>query len=158
MLGNNQNRSGLSMFVPSAVSLLNALNVDSSAFDKGGRVEMPVGLLKLLLQLALAAADFDEDSYLRENPDVAKALEGGEIENAHVHYIGFGYFEGRQGGGPEVDEHWYMQKYPDVAVAIREGKIESAKHHFHMIGAAEGRSPNVDQVENAAHWKKALRS
>jgi hypothetical protein len=111
-----------------------------------------------LLQLALAAADFDEDHYLRENPDVARALEGGEIENAHVHYIGFGYFEGRQGGGPEVDEQWYMQKYPDVASAIREGRIKSAKHHFHMIGAAEGRSPNVDQVENAAHWKKALRS
>jgi hypothetical protein len=146
------------MFVPSAVSLLKALNVDSSAFDKGATVEIPVGFLKLLLQIALAAADFDEDSYLRENPDVAKALGTGEIENAHVHYIGFGYFEGRQGGGPEVDEHWYMQKYPDVAVAIREGKIESAKHHFHMIGAAEGRSPNVDQEENAAHWKKALRS
>lgn len=146
------------MFVPSAVSLLKALNVDSSAFDKGATVEIPVGFLKLLLQIALAAADFDEESYLRENPDVAKALGTGEIENAHVHYIGFGYFEGRQGGGPEVDEHWYMQKYPDVAVAIREGKIESAKHHFHMIGAAEGRSPNVDQEENAAHWKKALRS
>jgi hypothetical protein len=51
-----------------------------------------------------------------------------------------------------------MQKYPDVASAIREGRIKSAKHHFHLIGAAEGRSPNVDQEENAAHWKKALRS
>jgi hypothetical protein len=146
------------MFVPSAVSRLNALNVDSSAFDGGSKVEMPVGLLKLLLQLALAAADFDEDSYLSENPDVAKALERGEIASAHVHYIGFGYFEGRRGGGPEVDEQWYMQKYPDVASAIREGRIKSAKHHFHLIGAAEGRSPNVDQEENAAHWKKALRS
>ncbi|MBR0750748.1 hypothetical protein JQ604_00960 [Bradyrhizobium jicamae] len=146
------------MFVPSAVSLLNALNVDRSTFEKGGTVEVPVGLLKLLLQIGLAAADFDEDSYLRENPDVAKALGNGEIESAHVHYIGFGYFEGRQGGGPEVDEKWYLNKYPDIAAALREGKIKSGKQHFHLIGAAEGRSPNIDQEENAAQWKKALRS
>jgi hypothetical protein len=146
------------MFVPPAVSLLNALKIDQAIFEKGGRVEIPAGLFKLLLQIALAAADFDEDGYLKENPDVANALGGGEIESAHVHYIGFGYFEGRQGAGPEVDEHWYMQKYPDVATAVREGRIKSARHHFHMIGAAEGRSPNRDQEDNAAQWKKALRS
>jgi hypothetical protein len=146
------------MFVPPAVSLLNALKIDQAIFEKGGRVEIPAGLFKLLLQIALAAAEFDDDGYLRENPDVAKALGAGEIESAHVHYIGFGYFEGRQGGGPEVDESWYTQKYPDVAAAIREGKIKSATQHFHSIGAAEGRSPNLDQEENAAQWKKALRS
>ena len=146
------------MFVPPAVSLLNALKIDQTIFEKGGRVEIPSGLLKLLLQIALAAADFDEDGYLKENPDVANALGSGEIESAHVHFIGFGYFEGRQGAGPEVDEHWYMQKYPDVATAVREGRIRSARHHFHMIGAAEGRSPNRDQEDNAAQWKKALRS
>jgi hypothetical protein len=146
------------MFVPPAVSLLNALKIDQAIFEKGGRVEIPAGLLKLLLQIALAAADFDEDGYLKENPDVANALGSGEIESAHVHFIGFGYFEGRQGAGPEVDEHWYMQKYPDVATAVREGRIKSARHHFHMIGAAEGRSPNRDQEDNAAQWKKALRS
>jgi hypothetical protein len=146
------------MFVPPAVSLLNALKIDQAIFDKGGRVEIPAGLFKLLLQIALAAADFDEDGYLKENPDVASALGSGEIDSAHVHFIGFGYFEGRQGAGPEVDEHWYMQKYPDVATAVREGRIKSARHHFHMIGAAEGRSPNRDQEDNAAQWKKALRS
>ncbi|MFH0296332.1 hypothetical protein AAFX91_03690 [Bradyrhizobium sp. 31Argb] len=146
------------MFVPSAVSLLNALKIDYATFENGGRVEIPAGLFKLLLQIALASADFDEDGYLRENPDVAKALGSGEIESAHVHFIGFGYFEGRHGGGPEVDEDWYTQKYPDVAAAVREGKIKSAKQHFHLIGGAEGRSPNLDQEENAAQWKKALRS
>lgn len=146
------------MFVPSAVSLLRALKMNSSAFEHEGKVEIPVALLKLLLQIALAAADFDEESYLKENPDVAMALGNGEIESAHVHYIGFGYFEGRQGGGPEVDEAWYTGRYPDIASAIREGRIKSAKHHFHMTGAAEGRSPNLDQEENAAQWKKALRS
>jgi hypothetical protein len=146
------------MFVPSAVSLLNALKIDYATLENGGRVEIPAGLFKLLLQIAVASADFDEDGYLKENPDVARALGGGEIESAHVHFIGFGYFEGRQGGGPEVDEDWYTHKYPDVAAAIREGKIKSAKQHFHLIGGAEGRSPNLDQEENAAQWKKALRS
>jgi len=146
------------MFVPSAVSLLSALKIDRSAFEKGGTIQIPVGLLKLLLQIALASADFNEDDYLKENPDVAKAVGTGEIESAHLHYIGFGYFEGRPDGSPEVDEDWYMRKYPDVAAAIREGKIRSAKHHFHTTGAAEGRSPNIEQVENAAQWKQALRS
>jgi hypothetical protein len=146
------------MFVPPAVSLLNALKIDQAIFEKGGQVEIPAGLFKLLLQIALAAADFDEDGYLKENPDVANALGSGEIESAHVHFIGFGYFEGRQGAGPEVDEHWYMQKYPDVATAVLEGRIKSARQHFHMIGAAEGRSPNRDQEDNAVQWKKALRS
>jgi hypothetical protein len=146
------------MFVPSMVSLLKALNVESSAFESGGKIEIPVALLKLLLQIALATAEFDEDSYLRENPDVARALAAGEIESAHVHYIGFGYFEGREGGGPDVDEPWYMHKYPDVATAIREGRIKSATQHFHSIGSAEGRSPGSDQEENAAQWKKAFRS
>lgn len=146
------------MFVPSAISLLNALEVDRATFERGGTVKIPTRLFKLLLQIALAAADFDEEGYLRDNPDVARALERGEIESAHLHFIGFGYFEGRQGGGPEVDENWYLQKYPDVAAGIREGKIKSAKQHFHLIGAAEGRSPNADHEENAAQWKKALRS
>jgi len=146
------------MFVPSAVSLLSKLKIDRSAFEKGGTVQIPVGLFKLLLQIALASAEFDEDDYLRENPDVAKALSTGDIESAHLHYIGFGYFEGRPDGSPEVDEDWYMRKYPDVAAAIEEGKIKSAKHHFHTIGAAEGRSPNIDQEENAAQWKQALRA
>jgi hypothetical protein len=145
------------MFVPSAESLLNVLKMDRTAFEKGGTVEIPVSLLKLLLQIALAAADFDEEAYLKENPDVAKAVGQGEVESAHLHYMGFGYFEGRQGGGPEVNEDWYLQKYPDVASATRDGKIKSAKQHFHLIGAAEGRAPNSDQQDNAAQWKKALR-
>ena len=45
------------MFVPSAVSLLSALNVDSAAFENGGKIEIPGALLKLLLQIALAAAE-----------------------------------------------------------------------------------------------------
>jgi hypothetical protein len=145
------------MFVPSAVSLLSALKVETSVFEKDGAVQIPVALFKLLLQIALASSEFSEEDYLRENPDVAKAISSGQIDNAHLHYIEFGYFEKRPDGSPEVDEDWYVEKYPDVAAAIREGRIRSAKHHFYMVGAGEGRSPNLDQVDNATQWKQALR-
>jgi hypothetical protein len=146
------------MFVPSATSLLSVLKIEPSVFETGGAVQIPVGLLKLLLQIALASSEFSEDDYLRENPDVAQAIVSGQIDNAHLHFIEFGYFEKRPDGSPEVDEDWYVETYPDVGAAIHEGRVRSAKHHFYMIGAAEGRSPNIDQVDNAAQWKQALRS
>jgi hypothetical protein len=108
------------------------------------------------MQIALAATDFDEEKYLKANPDVAKAVARGEVENAHMHYIGFGYFEGRYGGGPEVDERWYLQRYPDVADAVRNGNLQSASDHFQAVGGGEGRSPNPDQEDNELQWKKAL--
>jgi len=49
-------------------------------------------------------AVFDEERYLHANPDVRGAMELGRIESGRVHYIGYGYFEGRSGGLPEVDE------------------------------------------------------
>ncbi|WP_235884937.1 MULTISPECIES: hypothetical protein [Bradyrhizobium] len=145
------------MFVPSAESLMSALNLDKSALDGSGQVKVPAGLLKLLLQIAIAAAEFDEDSYLRENPDVAKAVSRREIESAHMHYIGFGYFEGRRGGGPAVDAEWYLGKYPDVAAAVRDGRVKSAEAHFLSIGGGEGRSPAADYEGEAAQWKSAIK-
>ncbi len=145
------------MFVPSAESLMTALNINKSVLDGNGQVKVPARFLKLLLQVALAAAEFDEDSYLRENPDVAKAISRGDVESAHLHYIGFGYFEGRRGGGPAVDADWYLGKYPDVAAAVREGRIKSAEAHFHAIGGGEGRSPALEYEADAAQWKSVIK-
>ncbi|WP_454618236.1 hypothetical protein [Bradyrhizobium cenepequi] len=145
------------MFVPSAVSLLNALKIDYATFEKGGRVEVPAGLFKLLLQIAVAAAEFDEENYLRQNPDVARAVARGELESGHMHYIGFGYFEGRRGAGPIVDAEWYLGKYPDVAAAVKDGRVKSAEAHFLSIGAGEGRSPAADYEAEAAQWKSAIK-
>lgn len=145
------------MFVPSFEALCSVLKLDQAEFHGGGTVRIPAALLKLLLQIALTAAEFDEEGYLKANPDVAKAVERGEIESAYMHYIGFGYFEGRQGGGPAVDEKWYLQRYPDVANGIQVSQIASAAQHFYRIGAAEGRSPNAEQEYSAAQWKSAIR-
>lgn len=146
------------MYVPSSESLMAALSASKADLNGTGRIEVPAKLLKLLLQIALATTEFDEQGYLQQNPDVGDAIKRGDVESAHMHYIGYGYFEGRQGGGPLVDESWYVQKYPDVGSAVRDGKIKSAAQHFHMVGAVEGRSPNGDQEDSAAQWKKALRA
>jgi hypothetical protein len=145
------------MFVPSVQSLMSALNQDKSALDEAGHVKVPTGLLKLLLQIAIAAADFDEERYLQENPDVARAVSHGEVESAHIHYVGYGYFEGRRGGGPAVDAEWYLGKYPDVAAAVKEGRVNSAEAHFLSIGGGEGRSPSADYEVEAVQWKSAIR-
>jgi hypothetical protein len=145
------------MFVPSADSLMAALNASKSDLNGNGRIDLPARLLKLLLQVALVTTEFDEHSYLNQNPDVAEALKRGEVESAQMHYVGFGYFEGRQGGGPKVDADWYLVKYPDVAAAVREGRVKSAEAHFHSIGGGEGRSPNAEHQDDAMQWKEALK-
>jgi hypothetical protein len=152
-----ESTTDLEMYVPSADSLMAALNASRADLNGDGRIAVPAPLLKLLLQIALAAADFDEKRYLALNPDVAGAIARGEIESAHMHYIGYGYFEGRQGGGPAVIESWYLQRYPDVASAVREKTIASARDHFHAVGAGEGRSPSAEHEEDAQQWKRALR-
>ncbi|RJF77784.1 hypothetical protein [Rhodopseudomonas palustris] len=144
------------MFVPSAESLMIALKIDKSAFDGKGQVTIPAAFFKLLLQIALAESDFDEARYLRENPDVARAMKRGAIKSAHMHYVGFGYFEGRQGGGPVVDSEWYLNKYSDVASAVSDGRVESAESHFQSVGGGEGRSPGPEYEGDAALWKSAI--
>ena len=144
------------MYVPPYESLLRILRTTKSTVEAASEIAVPVALLKLLLQLALAHSDFDEERYLRANPDVRDAVSRGEIESGRVHYIGFGYFEGRQGGMTEVDERWYLHRYPDVAAAVQDGQIESALLHFNAIGAGEGRSPSIDQEDAARQWKMAL--
>jgi hypothetical protein len=137
--------------------LVRSLDTTPAAIASANGVVIPGALLKLLLQMAVAHSDFDEERYLALNPDVKEAVERGEIESGHVHYVGFGYFEGRLGGAEEVDESWYLRAYPDVAQAVRNNQLASASQHFHLVGGGEGRSPNADQLENAMRWKKTLR-
>jgi hypothetical protein len=144
------------MYVPPYDSLLKSLGMHAEQVERADRIAVPGKLLKLLLQFAVAYSDFDEAGYLRVNPDVGEAVRRGDVESGHLHYIGYGYFEGRKGGGVAVDEAWYLRRYPDVAAAIRDGRVASAIDHFNSVGAAEGRSPNADQEETAEQWKTAM--
>jgi hypothetical protein len=144
------------MYIPPFDSLLNALGATRKEFNRVDQITLPVPLLKILLQMANAASDFNESGYLRENPDIAAAVKTGEIQNAKLHYIGFGYFEGRLGAVPEVDDSWYLGSNPDVAKAVARQEVASASEHFNVIGAGEGRSPSKKYETVAAQWKKVL--
>jgi hypothetical protein len=122
------------------------------------KVTLPKRLFDFLMQTALTVADFDEESYLNANPDIRAGLGRGNELTAHQHFIGYGFFEGRRGGGPKVDEAWYLQTYPDVAAAVRGGSIKSASDHFYMVGASEGRAPSKAYLGIAAEWKALLKS
>jgi hypothetical protein len=78
------------------------------------------------------------------------------VDDPRLHYVGFGYFEGRSGATPEVDEGWYLRTYKDVADAVAAKAIDSASEHFRVVGAAEGRSPSAAYVPAAEQWKKAF--
>jgi hypothetical protein len=145
------------MYVPPYNAVVKSLGVNADEVEKMEKVAVPAKLLKFLLQLAVASGDFDEEGYLKANPDVRQAVRRGKIESGHAHYIGFGYFEGRKGGAAVFEEDWYLKKYPDVAAAIRSGRIRTALDHFYNVGAVEGRSPNSNQQNNALQWKAAMR-
>src|SRR3954469_1332922 len=144
------------MFVPPYEPLLKSLNSTRDEAEAAQEISVPLPLLKLLLQIALAQADFNEDSYLAANPDVKEAVDRGDVESGFTHFIGFGYFEGRRGGMAIVDEDWYLKKYPDVLTGIKKGAVSSADQPFNTVGAGEGRSPNVDEEDSASQWKKVL--
>lgn len=144
------------MYVPPLNAVLQVIGCARKDFNSANRIEVPAPFLRLLLQLAIINSNFNETGYLKANPDVAEAVKAGFVESPLLHYIGYGYFEGRLGGTPDVDETWYLRSYPDVRASIKAGDIKSAKDHFELVGAAEGRSPNAEYQPEAFQWKKAL--
>jgi hypothetical protein len=146
------------MYVPPYDAVLTSIGTSREDLKDTDEVAIPAQLFRFLMQIAVAHSDFNEAGYLAANPDVADALKAGGIESARLHYVGFGYFEGRIGATPDVDERWYLKAYPDVGSAVRAGQISSATEHFTVVGAAEGRSPSIRYTQDAEQWKKALRA
>jgi hypothetical protein len=144
------------MYVPPYDALLSSIGTSRPALRGAAEVTIPAGLFRFLTQIAVASGEFNEAGYLAANPDVAEALRRGAIEDARLHYVGFGYFEGRLGATPAVDENWYLRTNPDVASAVRAGRVASAAEHFTQAGAREWRSPSGQHEPDAAQWKKAL--
>lgn len=143
------------MYVPPYNALLKALQIDRDYVENVGTVTIPIALFRMLLQFAVASSDFNEETYLKANPDVAEAARRSEVASGFAHYIGFGYFEGRRGGMP-FDEKWYKNAYADVTKAISNGEINSAEDHFYAVGGGEGRCPSATENFTAAEWKRAL--
>jgi hypothetical protein len=151
-------KEGNYMYVPPLEPLLKAIGMTRAEFESSTEVKIPTELFKLLLKVAVANSDFNKAGYMKANPDVAAAVRSGSPEDAQIHYVGFGFFEGRGGATPEVDDPWYLRTYTDVAEGIKAGQTASAAEHFHVIGASEGRSPSARYVAAAEQWKQALRA
>ena len=144
------------MYIPPFTAMLANLNVTKEEFDTSAYISVPTSLLKMLISLAQIHGDFNEATYLSANPDVAAATKEGTVSNPRLHYIGNGYFEGREGGVPDVDEKWYTSRYQDVADGIRRRTVKSARQHFWGVGAGELRAPAEAYVLDAVQWGKAF--
>jgi hypothetical protein len=66
-------------------------------------VSLDPRVLLQVLDRFIRQTDVDEDGYRRAYPDVAQAIERGEILSARDHYLEFGYFEGRDPTPPAAE-------------------------------------------------------
>ena len=81
---------------------------------------------------------FNESYYLEQNPDVAKGVEEGWLQNGYFHYFIYGWKEGRD-PCDGFDTSFYLLNNPDVAAA----GIEPFNHYI-VSGRYEGRVPDFD--------------
>jgi hypothetical protein len=94
-----------------------------------------------ILRTMISGIEVDEDWYLRQYEDIARAVRDGTIASAQQHFIDDGYFEGRLPFPMPVNERWYFEQYPDVAESMRNGVVSSGQQHFAEDGYREGRLP-----------------
>lgn len=87
----------------------------------------------------MALSNFNENTYLQQNADVARAVTNGSFTSGLHHWTTFGFKEGRT---PQIafSENFYRDYYPDVATAITNGGFSSGLEHYARFGAAEGRA------------------
>lgn len=100
---------------------------------------------------------FDPQGYMSRYPDVAQAVQAGQVPSAMYHYMNWGMNEGRapnalaSGGGPNYlgsmlagkynNEANYLRANPDVAGAVQSGAVPNGFGHYMPFGLREGRSP-----------------
>ncbi|NES69492.1 MAG: hypothetical protein F6K24_31850 [Okeania sp. SIO2D1] len=92
--------------------------------------------------LALAenyTREFDEQKYLRQNPDVAQLVRQGKYKSGYEHYVRYGQYENRPPAFKIFDEQEYLRQNPDVRNAIRRGEFQSAYDHYLKHGQYENR-------------------
>ncbi len=93
--------------------------------------------------LALAenyTREFDEQGYLRQNPDVAELVRQGKYPSGYEHYVRYGQYENRPGAFKIFDEQEYFRHNPDVADAVGRGEFKSGYDHYLKHGQYEDRS------------------
>ncbi len=146
------------MYLPSFAIVARAIGMSDGELNAPGTESIKIDreALRVLLRFVARAADFDEKTYLKKNPDVAAAHEEGKITDLHQHFVDFGYFEGRIASEVPFDADWYLRAYPDVENAIREGAVPSALAHFKHRGEIEMRAPNEASLRSVQAWAELL--
>jgi hypothetical protein len=115
-------------------------------------------VLRILIGSAIlnSGAHFDEEMYLRNNPDVASAIRRGEWKDGLSHFALQGYFEGRRDASQRFSEKWYLEQNRDVADAINRGEWSSAENHYLSVGMYELRAPSQNALQDLDRWRAAL--
>ena len=110
------------------------------------------------------SSEYDEDSYLRLNLDVAAAVKRRQFPTGREHWERYGCKEGRlcatPTGADDFDETAYLLRYPDVLNAVRNGHIHSGYQHWIQSGHDEGRMAPIEQWPLGAgfHEQRYLRA
>jgi hypothetical protein len=100
---------------------------------------VPKGVLELLLAAAFGPAEFVEERYLADHPDVAAAVRNGTLVSGLAHYLHAGLVEGRRLTTRDFSEAEYLEMYPDVRSAVSKNWIGSGYDHWAGGGWIEGR-------------------
>jgi hypothetical protein len=85
---------------------------------------------------------FDEGYYLREYPNVAAAVNAGELATGYDHFIQYGQYETGYNPSPYWDywaNQWYLKENPDVAAWANAHGIKSAFMQYYQYGQYENR-------------------
>jgi hypothetical protein len=82
---------------------------------------------------------FDEETYLAQNPDIARLVRSPNNPNAPFasgldHFIQFGYEEGRTRVSPEYDEDFHLAIYP---LLVQNGTFKNGYQRFIKSGSNE---------------------
>jgi len=137
-------------------ALLKSVISVSKQGNGASRVEMPLEAFGKIFELALRQVGFDEAGYLKRNPDVAAAIDKGEIKSAISHFARTGFFENRPMTPPAVDPAYYLKEYPDVDRSIAQRQTKSAADHWVQNGYSEGRAPSSRLAAEVASWRSLL--
>jgi len=87
---------------------------------------------------------FDEETYLAQNPDIARLVRSPNNPNAPFasgldQFIQFGYEEGRTRVSPDYNEDFYLANNPELVPLVQNGTFKNGYQHFIKFGNKEGR-------------------
>jgi predicted O-methyltransferase YrrM len=122
----------------------------------GDTVTMSKEIFQLLVSGLAQAAGFDAKWYRWEYPEVASAINRGEVAGELAHFVQVGYELGQFHAPMVVDDNWYETNYPDVGQSIADGQVDNAQQHYRGFGYFEGRAMDAESEIEAQRWNAAI--